>query len=511
MSFWLPRNPVAYAWFHARGGLRVHGGVAALGTAAGLALLWLSTWDMSPAVTGGWAVAMLLLLGVLSVLVGGLGVAGALRADVGGDGGSAWSAGGAGGGGGPGSGGGGGMHDSLRLMNLSPVSVMFGYVLGASSQALCAIVPCTVVGVVASLAAGTSLLLWLWGAGLMLMTAVAMWAATALLAMLTRQAGVILVVLVVLSPLLLGGVSFVPAISVLLPPLAGAGAFDVHAQGFGPEVVAAAALQFVLAGVLFFAAARKFSEPHRHALGVDLGLWLLAVWSVANALALLLWESLGPRWLDDLRAGRGRLLGGASLTLLVVALAPLTSLAARLGAARRVQRRLGFVPRDTPSSLMTLSVAAAVVTLGLLPVAAAFPELDAEFGLAGALMRAAAAGAAWAAFAAAVVQLGTVAHSRLATRGRLAVGLGVAGLMILPPLGEMTVQLLVFSAAPFERPTPLGWMSPAVVLLGLFTSTELPWAAIAGGLTLQVLTAVVLGFGVLPPGDGRAEVASTSA
>ncbi|MFN4242515.1 MAG: hypothetical protein ACK4PI_04680 [Tepidisphaerales bacterium] len=511
MSFWPARNPVAYAWFHARGGLRVHGGVAVLGTAAGLALLWLSSWEMSPAVTGGWAVAMLMLLGVLSVLVGGLGVAGALRADVGGDGGSAWWAGGVGGGGGPGSGGGGGMHDSLRLMDLSPASVMFGYVLGASSQALCAIVPCTVVGVVASYAADASLLLWFRAAGLLLMTAVATWAATALLAMLTRQAGVILVVLVVVSPLLLGVMSFVPAISVLLPPLAGASAFDVRSLDVGAEVVVAALVQFVLAGVLFFAAARKFSQPHRHALGVDLGLCLLAVWSVANALGLLLWESMGPRWLDDLSAGRGRLVGGASLTLLLFALAPLTSLAARLGTARRVQRRLGIVPRDTPPSWMTLCVAAAAVTLGLLPVAAAFPELEVEFGLEGALMRAAAAGAAWAAFAAALLQLGMVAHSRLATRGRLAVALGVAGLMILPLLGELTVQLLVFSAAPFERSTPLGWMSPAAVLWGLFVSTELPWVAIAGGLTLQVLTAVVLRFGVLPSGDGRAEVASTSA
>lgn len=549
MSWWLPRNPVAYAWFHARGGMGWHAAVISLASLGGSSLLWLSVLNGSTGVASAWSVAMLMLLGGLTVLVGGLGVSGAVRADAGsGDGAgttfgvrSAWSstvAGLASGGKttaasasatdahlgvagsaetarqgelrdlAPGdlpagadhemlvmtSGVGGGMHDSLRQMLVSPAQLIWGYVLGGSSYAVCAAVPCGVVGVLACVLAGTSVQDFLTGAGLLLVTALCTWVGTVLLALVTRQSGVILVVLVLLAPLLLWAVAVVPGLSLVLTPLSGSSVFDLRVSSLSAPLLLGVATQLTLAGLCFVAARRRFEQPYRQVFGVDLGLMLVAVCGIANTLGLVLWPSVGPSWLVNIEPYDGRLVAGSLALWLVVGAVPVTAAAAQSGVTLFLRRRLR---RNPPVRFMRRKLAVllgATVACGLLPAAIRVILPGAGFEWSGFVVPLTAAAVAMTLHALYLLELGTLCHALRPGRSRLWVGAGLIGVLVLPPMAELLARAVLLGGESFGSLGPVGWVSPLTVVWSVYTQPQVPMTSLVGGQAGLAVLVLVLRF-----------------
>lgn len=468
MAAWLgPRNAVAYAWFQARGGLLVHGLISGGAVVAGAGLMAMMSYNGGDAVFSGWAVVMLALMGGLGLLVGALGVTNAIRADAGGVG-------------------GGGMHDSLRLMRASPGAVVMGYVTGASSQAWCVIVPCVVLGVAASVLGGVGpggAVRWLWGAMLLLATVGMGLVVAALLGMLLRQAAVLMVVGVVVSPMAMGLLLLVPGLALLAGPVTGAGVFDPRSAEIQPGLVLSVLAQGGVAAVFFMAAARKYRAPEGMAFNVDLGLALLGIWSAASVLGLLAWEVIQPRWLRSAVEMELHLGSGVVVPGVVVALVALLSAGRRAGRGIASRRVFGVSPADALGAGSLVAVVLGVAVVLVLPLGGLWyrmAEVPEDF--------AARVMATWGSvvlFGTGVVLLGVLGHGRYPMGGKWVAGIGSAALLLVPLIVDL-VWLMIEQPTVVERVLgPVGFSSPWGMAIELWTEGAVGWGAVGLGLVLQ--------------------------
>lgn len=179
-----------------------------------------------------------------------------------------------------------GVIESHRLMPMSPVTAVFGYLFGAPLQALLIYALNYCIGAVAVVGAGLPLDAWTF-ANLILM-AFGVFAWTIVLFFSFRSALALwgaIVCFVALPVTLAQMPAFLPGIFLLASPLMGNTVFALRgAPTFDAPFAAALAAQAFIAGLYFLAATRRYRSSDAIGFGPFLGTLLLAIW-IANSIA----------------------------------------------------------------------------------------------------------------------------------------------------------------------------------------------------------------------------------
>jgi hypothetical protein len=121
-----------------------------------------------------------------------------------------------------------------------------------------------------------------------------------------------------------------PGVAVLATPLIGDSLFDPRMANLArsaPTYVVSIACQMALAGVCFAAACRKFQRSDAVALGPDLGLLLLAIFSAISLLGIVYWEEFRPGILQHVNASPAVRFIGAVISVMLLSLLPLAGTA----------------------------------------------------------------------------------------------------------------------------------------------------------------------------------------
>ena len=267
-----------------------------------------------------------------------------------------------------------GLMESHRLMPMSPVSVVMGYILGPSFQPLLLGFANVLVGCGTSAAAGLPLSNWIMANIIVLIFVLFIWVVVAHMAFLAKNATGLVMVLTSVSGASGGFVlAAIPGLMILVTPLTGRSVFglldasQVLSRGYAFSFVGQTAI-----GAIFFAGAiRKYRRPDAPALGSLLGFLLLGVWVGLSVVGILVWEDFVPRFM------RGELPDGvqmvASLIVaMLLALIPVVSTArnaaewrlARLHAGSHSLRR----PLAPPLAILVATAVVLVLAAACLPV-----------------------------------------------------------------------------------------------------------------------------------------------
>lgn len=316
-------NPIVYAMFSARGGWKGHlllGGVtlgALVLVDAAVIGFGQTNWARGLAT---WNNVLLFLQSLLLLVTTFPAVSNAIRND-------AKS----------------GMHDSLRLMRLSPSAVVAGYLLGGLVQGLTIFVPCFLVGMVNTLLAQGDPGRYLAVSLTVVMLLPMLLMVSAFSSLVFRLPALAFVVGCIAAP-------FGVAVSQVVPPLAlltgsvvgrqsvlgGSGRIDV-------TLVLTLATHLAVAAILFAACARKFERPRRPAFTPALGLIVVAGTALASFIALLSWEGLAPFSAD------GPYVADIAGTLVLQTLVALVPVVAAASEVARERARAVLLPDTVPS------------------------------------------------------------------------------------------------------------------------------------------------------------------
>lgn len=269
-----PSNPLTYALFHSRGGVRGHliyAGVATLVVSTILALTVQysgSSWRQALAM---WAQVLLIITPSIVGLTGMIGVSTAVKSDLTS-----------------------GMVDSLRLMRVSPAVIIAGYILGGLTNGIAIAVPCIIGGAIASHFGGVGAVPFLW-AEILLLSSVGMFLViSAYLGQSVRFAAMPVVVAAVIMPLSAPLSAVLPPITLLAGPVAGKGALSLRSVDVDVRLALNVIAQALVAAVFFVAAMRRFRYPGHLAFRADLGLVLILLWSLFGTVTVFLWDALEP-------------------------------------------------------------------------------------------------------------------------------------------------------------------------------------------------------------------------
>src|SRR4051812_34476070 len=218
----------------------------------------------------GWTTGLLGLQGAMLLFFGGTRVAGALRADIAG-----------------------GMIESHRLMPLPAGQAMVGYLFGSTCQVIGLGIINLLIGAYAAQKAALPVDRWLAANAVLAIFCVFVWAIGGLLAFVARGAG-----LVLFLPLAAVWISqwmlmvYVPAISVLMTPLAGNTVLSFSVGMAAPHYVygVGATAQLFFTGVCFAACCRKYRRADAQGITAGLGLLMLGGWVVVSSIGIRQWD-----------------------------------------------------------------------------------------------------------------------------------------------------------------------------------------------------------------------------
>ncbi len=263
------------------------------------------------------------------------------------------------------------MIESHRLMPVSSGSAIFGYLLGGCSQVLCLAAATFILGLITNLGAHTPPAMWVFPNLVLGSFAVFFWITSLFVGFLTHHGGTwifSLSFLIFASQGIL--LHLLPAVSVLISPLVGHTIFSrraVSIETHWPYLVSAAA-QLVFGAIFYTAAARRFRRPEAPALGVWLGLVLLAAWVATSGVAISWYREFTPRgWAPDDFGGATPVISSLALAMLL-GLIPIAS----AGRADAHWRRACHVDPATPRRpIHPLLIVVAASTIALLLIAVA--------------------------------------------------------------------------------------------------------------------------------------------
>jgi hypothetical protein len=426
-----PRNAITYAWFNVRGGLRSHAIMSLLVAVVLLGLIALTTslgrLSNRQQILSFWAIALLVVQASTIVLVGGLGIANAIRQD-------AVT----------------GMHDSMRLMRLSPAGVIMGYLTGASSQSINVLIPCVIAGAICSFFGGVGAGPWLWASALLLTTSAFMLVLSAFTGMMFKQSPMLILIGAIFGPIAIPLLSVAPGLLMLAGPAAGFGALKLRDTEVSPILSLAIVCQAGFGALFFFAAAHKFRFPLAPAFGVRGGQRLLAAWAIVSGIGLLFWETVRPRWFSDNELNSTQFVGTLIIALLI-SLVPTLNVC-RLSGDWHRSLRLGHAavrPRGTAAMLALTSlliVAPAVLAFRTFEVGSTWIPLLACLLSAGA-------------FTFGIGAIACRAYASIPKYARVVIGLLIAAVLILPLAADWVLLLFEFQYP--DRPLSVfGQFSP---------------------------------------------------
>ena len=342
-----PDNAIAWVQVRLRGGARnlltttgAYAGVIALSMTASVQLL-----PSPPSqVLGGWATGLMVLQAAVLLLFGASRVAAAIRQDITS-----------------------GIIESHRLMPVAPGQAVAGYMLGATSQAMCLAAANLLLGGYAAVSSGVRWEHWLGANALLMAFAAFIWAVLAFAAFHPRNPiGLAFVIPVAMSVNQGGALSLAPGLVLLAAPLLGNSVFDLTATlgGLTPTYVLSLMAQFVVGAICFTAAARKYRRPDVIGLTPVLAMMLLAVWVGISWLGITQWEALRPRYVRGEWLTPGAQFVTSLFVAMLLALVPVTA-AAELNVAwtrRRLLSDPGLGRRPLPD-LAVVFLATGVVML----------------------------------------------------------------------------------------------------------------------------------------------------
>jgi hypothetical protein len=345
-----PNNAIAYAQFELKGGWKnlLFTTLAYALVIIGAIGLTLRLSERPAEVYGGWRIGLLALQGALLLILGSNRLNAAIQSDFKS-----------------------GIIESHRMMPMSNLSAILGYIAGATSQAVAMAFATFLIGIPIVLLGQLDPRAWFVSGAILFTFAVFAWTYMTLNAFLGRGAGnlglVWMGVFGMGSPS--GLLSVVPALMMLLSPLAGYSVFDSRARSseFTPALAMSLLSQAIVGGIFVAGAMRKFRRPEGLALGRDLSTMLLAGWVLLGVVAMYQWHQYAPLFARSESGPQTQFLA-MLFTGMAIALVPLCAFA-RADSVWRRHAATDHRGRRAPLSpvLGTLIV---VAILGLLLLAA---------------------------------------------------------------------------------------------------------------------------------------------
>lgn len=344
-------NAIAWVQFRLRGGWK-NALIVGAGYVVLIGMLMFFSVQIQPTeiknIMYGWTVGLMALQCGTLMLVAGSSIRTAIRKDIDGQ-----------------------LIESHRLMPVSGMKAVTGYVLGCSAQSLVVGLANVALGMIAVAVASLSIPDWLMANAVLLFFAITTWVVIAFLSLLSKSAfGLILAFVIVAT--FSQGIAFqlLPGISVLIGPMIGKTVFGITSSGFrwGPEYMVSILTQALLVMFCLVGAARKYRRSDIPAFGPYWGLGLVALWLLLSIVGMFYWGDIGftilPRWA---RGASLMQLIASILVAILVAIVPVSS-AAWLQSQweRRRQLRDPDLPRR-PIALMAV-VAIASVLIAVLPL-----------------------------------------------------------------------------------------------------------------------------------------------
>ncbi len=350
-----PNNAIAWAQFRLRGGWKKSLGFSA-GVFALLAMFVIGAAKYDPTQTTrnlfGWCTGLLGLAGAAVVLMAPGRIAAAIRADIKS-----------------------GLIESHRLMPTTPIDAVAGYVVGAAIGPLIFFAGIYVLGLFCASGAGVPLAQWTFASLVLLAFSTFIWVLAAYVSFASKAGpGLLIIPLFAMPYASAGGLfSLLPGMTVLISPMAGGTIFDLRTaatMALPPTYAMAFAMQALVGGILFFAAARRYRTADAIGLDWALGLMLVIAWTLLSAIGLREWDIYEPRgWgVGGKIELSGRLIA-TMVTGMILALAPLSASALAMQHWRRHKRLRDPSPMRRPlfPGLVLLAVTIAILLVVYAP------------------------------------------------------------------------------------------------------------------------------------------------
>ncbi len=348
-------NPIAWAHFRIRGGLKNH-----FWSTAGYMLLIVSVIGVTNrlAVGGtllsGWTMALLGLQLAILGLYGSSVVGNAIRRDI--------TA---------------GLLESHRLMPVSSASAILGYLTGPTFQAICLVVANLLIGTVTGSIARVPMDHWYTGNAIIFTFVIFLWVCFAFASFVAKNA------FTALFGLIIGGMSsapmllaILPALAVLLTPLSGQTIFSMLGGGrmLSPGIGYGLAAQLVFGFIFYRGAMRRYRRDDIPALGSVLGLALLAAWFGTSAIGIRHYLEVSPGFGRMSNGDFGVQAIGSLISGMLIGIVPIAGSARVLSEWKRTNRAAGRALGGRPADPVLVALIASMMPP--LMVMAAQPRKD---------------------------------------------------------------------------------------------------------------------------------------
>jgi len=256
--------------------------------------------------------------------------------------------------------------ESHRLMPISDMAAVLGYIVGSSSQAMVGAGLTLIIGMVTATAAGIGAINWLAANGILLVFAVVCSTAIAMLSFQSKGAFAAMIALLSLG-VVSGGVVFavLPGLTLLCAPAIGNNIFGIIERGIAWNwtYLLSFCMQFVFAGLFFLAAARKFRRDYVPAFGWALGIALLLAWVVLSVSGILAWPQISSRALRGVAVDARTQIIASTIGTMLLALVPISSAAWQENNSRRRRALRDPAWARQPASPEIITVLASLIVL----------------------------------------------------------------------------------------------------------------------------------------------------
>jgi hypothetical protein len=358
MSNTLWNNPIAWAHFKVRGGLRNHlwstGGFIVVICGA---ITVTERLSVARNILSGWTAGLLGLEMAVLLFFGCSSIGNAIRRDI--------TA---------------GLLESHRLMPISPAAAILGYLTGPTLQALLIAGACFFIGTATATMGGVPIDRWLMGNLTVALFALFLWITIAFSSFLFKNSFTTLVA-IILPAITSGGsvVEMLPGLRVLLAPVVGGSIFQLAAISSRAETtyIYTFLAQAAFAAIFFKAAMRRYRRDDVPAISTILGLLLIAAWSGTSALGILHQHDFNPAWW-----ARRRSLPAENTSIQIIStllLGMLAGIPAMIASARAMgdwTRTLVITHRRPGNRPIPPEIVAVAAVLILLPLLALAPPTE---------------------------------------------------------------------------------------------------------------------------------------
>jgi hypothetical protein len=187
------------------------------------------------------------------------------------------------------------MIESHRLMPVSDVSAMIGYLFGCTAQAVVGAAANLLIGTITAAGGGIRVADWFAANAILAYFAVTCWIGIALASVLSRSAFGLIIAFVVIIAASQGIInSVLPGLMLLAAPAIKNTIFGILERGmvWGWEYYLSFCMQFMMAGLFFIAAARRFRRDDVPAFGTLLGLGLVLAWIILSVAGIEAWPKI---------------------------------------------------------------------------------------------------------------------------------------------------------------------------------------------------------------------------